>query len=128
MHRRMLGCVALLGRFALVCLWVMTWCCFGELLWRAGWMKQVCMRTWRHSILLASKLESALVPTAVCASRLGVVGEKWFPPVLFILEKFPKDSCLSYTCSEMSKQISFPYTMLMLRYFILVGLFVMLFL
>lgn len=51
-----------------------------------------------------------LVPPGVCASRLGVGGKNGSCQC-FPFGEVSKDSCLSYTCSEISKQISFPYTM-----------------
>ena len=39
-----------------------------------------------------------------------VGGWKWHLPKTLFLVKFPKDPCPSNTCSEISKQISLPYT------------------
>lgn len=65
-------------------------------------------------MLLASFLASVstvLVPAGVHMIRLGGVEErKGTPPSFMILEKSSKDSSPASTCSEMSTQISLPYT------------------
>ena len=54
---------------------------------------------------------AALVPTKVYVSRLRCRRGKWHPPTPLFLEKSPKDPCPSSTCSDISKQISFPHTL-----------------